>query len=69
MSYFVVPNNVYLVPSQILIIPSVLLNLICKDFEPIKVLYKMSNMRIFSCDFSSIKISRLKSSNLIVSLK
>ena len=68
MSYFVVPNNVYLVPSQILIIPSILLNLICKDFEPIKVLYKMSN-RIFSCDFSSIKISRLKSSNLIVSLK
>ena len=46
MSYFLVPNNVkYPLLSWILIMPSLLSNLICKGFQPIKVLYEIS------CDF------------------
>ena len=46
------------------------MNLIHKGFEPIKALYEMSYIKIFSCDFSSIKILSIsKSSNLIMSLK
>ena len=69
-SYFSAPNNTkYLVSSETLINPSILLNVICKGFKPIKILYQMLETKIFSFDFSSIKIlSRSKSSNLIMSL-
>ena len=53
-----------------LINPSILSNLIRKGFAPIKVFYEMSSIKIFLCDFSSIKLlSKSKSSNLIISSK
>ena len=70
-SHLSVPNNTkYLVPSKTLRNLSILSNLIRKSLATIKVLCEMFETKIFSFDFSSIKIfSRSKSSNLIMSSK
>ena len=48
-SYFSEPNNTkYLLPSKILRNPSMLSNLMRKVFGPIKALYKMPQIKIFS---------------------
>ena len=63
-------NTKYLVPLQNPINPSILSNLICNGFAPIKVLYKMSQIKKISYNFSSIKISsKSKFLNLIMSSK
>ena len=41
-SYFSLPNNIKcLVPSETLIDPSILLNIIRKDLESVKILYEI----------------------------
>ena len=63
-------NAKYLLPLQTLIDPSILSSLICNGFAPIKVLYKMSLIKVFLYDFSSVRIlSKSKYSNLIMSSK
>ena len=70
-SYFSVPNNTkYVFPLKILINPSILSSLIRIGFVPIKFLYEILYTKMFSYDFSSIKIlSKLKSSVLVKSSK
>ena len=70
-SYFSLPNNTkYLAPSKTLINPTILSNLIREGLKSIKLLYGMLRNKIFSRDFSSIKmLSRSKSSVLIMSSK
>ena len=70
-SYFSLPNNTkYLAPSKTLINPTILSNLIREGLKSIKLLYGMLRNKIFSRDFSSIKmLSRSKSSVLIMPSK
>ena len=68
-SYFLGPNNTkYVVPSQTLKNPCTLSNIIHNGFAPVKVLYEISETKIFSHDFSSNKIlSKSKFSSCIMS--